>query len=639
MPRILVVTSMYPPQHLGGYELQCRDAVRDWEAAGHEVHVLCADLRLPGRPEPAPDDEPRVRRTLRAYWEDHELLRPSLPERLRIERHDGAELRRAVADVRPDVVSVWQLGAMPLSLAATIVGTGIPAVFVVCDDWLLYGPRIDPWTALWSTVPRGVAAVASQILRSPTGPGDLGTAGRFVFCSATTRARAVEHGRWVLVDTHVVPLGVDTTDFPVLEAADDRPWSWRLLAPGRIDERKGLADAIASLQHLPAAATLDIVGWGDRSHLAELRALAASLGVADRVRFDAVERSELRDRYLAADCTLFPVVWDEPFGIVPLEAMASGSPVVATGRGGSGEHHEHDVNALLVPTNDPHAIAAAVRLLASGPGRRRRLVTAGLATAARLTSARTTAALLDHHLAVAGTTRTAPPPSVTGMRRFWDEKGRTNAAWYVDTSLDHDDPDMDRFFATGEEIVRHAVDDAPVAPSAHRRAVEIGSGLGRICLALRERFDEVIGIDVAPSMVEQARELVTADGIRFEVGDGAGLHTIEDASVDLVLSFTVFQHIPDPAVIEAYIAESGRVLRPGGVLAFQWNDEADPRRWRLRRAVGRFRPERFDRHDPAFFGCTVPVARIRKAVEAAGCEVARIDGDGTLWSWCWATRR
>jgi glycogen(starch) synthase len=640
MARLLVLTSMYPPQHLGGYELQCHDAVRASEAAGHEVHVLCSDVRHPGRPEPRPADEPRVRRSLRMYWRDHELLEPPWRDRLAIEHTDNEELRRAIAELHPDVVSVWQLGAMPLSLVATLVEAGVPAVFVVCDDWLLYGPRVDPWTAGWHRVPRPLRERAARVLGTPTSPGDIGGAGRFVFCSETTRRRAEEHGAWAFPDAHVVHLGVDTHDFPILGSADERPWTWRLLAPGRIDERKGLADAIGALALLPDEATLDIVGWGDAHHLAELRSLAVTLGVHDRVRFDAVERADLRERYLAASCTLFPVVWDEPFGIVPLEAMASGSPVVATGRGGSGEFLRHDGNSLLFPAGDRHALAAAVRLLARDPALRTRLVSAGLETAAATTSARTASALLAHHLDVIGTARPRPgSTAVQAMRTYWDRKARTNAAWYVDTSLDFDAPDMNRFFETGARVVAHALDDAPALPAEHGRAVEIGCGLGRICLSLRERFDQVVGFDIAPEMVRQAGALVTDPAISFVTGDGATLRPLEEASVDFVLSFTVFQHIPDPAVIESYIVDAGRVLRPGGVLAFQWNNQAPPWRWRLQHVVARHRPERFDRNDPAFVGTTVATSRIRAAVEAGGCSVDAIRGDGTLWAWCWATRR
>src|SRR5580700_10743116 len=94
------------------------------------------------------------------------------------------------------------------------------------------------------------------------------------------------------------------------------------------------------------------------------------------------------------------------------------------------------------------------------------------------------------------------------MRTYWDEAARTNAAWYVDTSLDYDSPDMAQFFETGRTVVSVALDDAPAAPARFDTAVEIGSGLGRICAALAARFDHVIGIDISSEMIDRAHELV-----------------------------------------------------------------------------------------------------------------------------------
>src|SRR3954465_1282285 len=90
------------------------------------------------------------------------------------------------------------------------------------------------------------------------------------------------------------------------------------------------------------------------------------------------------------------------------------------------------------------------------------------------------------------------------MRRYWDERAKENAAWYVDTSLHYDDPDLDQFFATGRKIVDQALTHAPDDWTPAGLAVEIGSGLGRIALALADRFDKVIGVDISPEMIQQA---------------------------------------------------------------------------------------------------------------------------------------
>jgi glycosyltransferase involved in cell wall biosynthesis len=141
-----------------------------------------------------------------------------------------------------------------------------------------------------------------------------------------------------------------------------------------------VAFAIEALTALPDEATLVIAGGGDAEHQAELRALTDRLGLQQRVTF----RGPVDDTaavYAQADALVFPVTWDEPFGLVPLEAMASGRPVVATGTGGSGEYLRDGENSLLVTPGDAGAIAGAVRRLADDEPLRAQLVTAGLETA------------------------------------------------------------------------------------------------------------------------------------------------------------------------------------------------------------------------------------------------------------------
>jgi glycosyltransferase involved in cell wall biosynthesis len=114
--------------------------------------------------------------------------------------------------------------------------------------------------------------------------------------------------------------------------------------------------------------------------------MARARGLEDRVRFDGpVARSRLAEAYGEADALVFPVRWNEPFGLVPLEAMSCGTPVVATGTGGSAEYLADGSNCLLFERDQPAALAAAVRRLAGDAQLRARLRAGGLETAAGLT--------------------------------------------------------------------------------------------------------------------------------------------------------------------------------------------------------------------------------------------------------------
>jgi len=390
---------MYPPHHLGGYELSCRDVMDRLRARGHEITVLTTTMRVGGVEEEPNERAHGIRRDLFFYWEDHELLSPPLRRRLEIERANREALRSALQAARPDVVSVWNMGAMSLGLLTSLVEMDIPIVFAVCDDWLVYGPHLDAWSRLFAGR-KWLARVARSILRVPTAPPALSDAGAFCFVTDFIRRRAKESARVDPRISTVVYSGIDRADFPPV-VHDSRPWTGRLLCVGRLDERKGLDIAMNALAQLPEGTTLEILGRGDAAHRARLDEIANRLGIAQRVHFNVAPRSDLKDHYRAADVVLFPVLWDEPFGLVPIEAMACATPVVATGMGGSAEFLEHERNCLLTTPGDPRELAAAVTRLATDPALRARLVESGLTLADELTTDRLADTFEAWHVAAA----------------------------------------------------------------------------------------------------------------------------------------------------------------------------------------------------------------------------------------------
>jgi glycogen synthase len=396
--RILSVGNLYPPHHLGGYELMWRSAVEHMRARGHDVRVLTTDHRV-ARPDPDLPEHDDVHRELRWYWREHEFPRLGMRERVALERHNARVLERHLADLHPDVVNWWAMGGMSLSLVARVPSRGRPAVGVVVDDWMLYGPKVDAWQrALARLGPLGPAL--GRLAGAPA-IGDLGSAASWLFVSETCRRHAA--GIWRLDQAEIVPGGVDPELFP---RAPERQWGWRLLYLGRIDERKGIATAVRALQALPQA-TLRVVGEGDQQHRRELRELARELAVAERVEWGRAARGEVAATYADADAILFPVLWEEPWGLVPLEAMAVGRPVIATGRGGSGEYLRDGENCLVyAPADDPGALAAAVKRLVADQALRRGLREGGFATAARFTEERFNDGVAAAIEAAAGADRT-----------------------------------------------------------------------------------------------------------------------------------------------------------------------------------------------------------------------------------------
>jgi glycogen synthase len=408
--RILVVTSMYPPHHYGGYELSCRDVVTGLRARGHHVEVLTSNLRVAGVDETPDERATGVRRHLEIYWRDHVVLKPSLRRRLQIERHNQAALRTALEEVRPEVVSVWAMGAMSFGLLTTLAASDIPVLAYACDEWPYYGPHIDAWGAMFLDRPRA-AALAHRLLGVAGPLPDIGQRFTWCFVSDTMRRHAIERSRFSFPDTTVVWSGIDTDDFPLPVASPEtRPFGWHILYVGRIDPRKGIDTVVRALPLLEPAATLEVLGTGEQPELDRLHALVEQLGLAGRVTFGSVPRSALRARYAAADVAVFPSKWQEPFGLVPLEAMTCDTPVVATGTGGTGEFLADGVNMLLHAPGDHEGLAAAITRLAGDPELRRRLVLAGRKTAAELTNDRLVDVLERWHAAVADRFADGRPP-------------------------------------------------------------------------------------------------------------------------------------------------------------------------------------------------------------------------------------
>lgn len=370
---------MYPPHHLGGYEVIWQGAMEHLREHGFRVRILTTQHRNPDVADGSED--PDVYRELDWYWRDHEWRRLGLAARFRLERANAAIFDRHLAQFKPDVVTWWPVGGMSLGLIERVRRRRIPALLFVLDPWFAYGPRHDLWLRASSRL-RPLTALVERATGLPTRV-DYATSGRWVFCSRAMRTETLAAGLVGADDTILTP-GVERSFLEQPRETEPPPWRWRLLYVGRVVEQKGVLTAIEGLASLPAEATLTIVGDGDRGYRSTLERAAARLGIAERVTFvPARPRDELPAVYRAADVVVHPVGWSEPWGLVPLEAMALGRPVLATGRGGSGEYLVGEQNALLFAPGDAGALATAVRRLAGDSRLRARLTEAGLETASR----------------------------------------------------------------------------------------------------------------------------------------------------------------------------------------------------------------------------------------------------------------
>jgi D-inositol-3-phosphate glycosyltransferase len=356
------------------------------DAGGQNVHVaaLAAALGRLGdevvvhtrRDDP---DEPRRVRLAHNVEVDHVDAGPAevLPKD-ELLPHMGAfasELREVWSERPPDVVHAhfWMSGLAALDAAGAL---GIPVVQTFHALGVVkrrHQGAADPSPPERLAIERRIARDADRIVATCTDE-------VFELLRMGADRRTIT----------VVPCGVDLRRFGPDGPVEARhPGRARLVVACRLVERKGIGNAIEALARVPDA-ELHVAGGPDAADLdrdpqaRRLRALARRLGVEDRlVLRGSVDRDAMPALLRSADAVVC-APWYEPFGIVPLEAMACGVPVVATAVGGQIDSVVHDGTGLHVPPRDPQALAAAVRSLLADPVRARELGEAGVRRARRL---------------------------------------------------------------------------------------------------------------------------------------------------------------------------------------------------------------------------------------------------------------
>ena len=273
----------------------------------------------------------------------------------------AAYLRHAWAAERPDVVHshFWMRGLATLEAAKPLA---IPAV----HTFHALGAEKRRFQGAADTSPDTRIAEEERIVRS---------ADRVI---ATSSAEVFEvlrmgaHPRSV----RIVPCGVDVALFtPEGPCEERRSEPKRIVALSRLVPRKGIADVIEALVAIPDA-ELVVAGGGEGPDLLRdpeaqrLSALASRCGVADRVSFRGrVERDAVPPLLRSADVVVC-TPWYEPFGIVPLEAMACGVPIVVSSVGGLVDTVLDGTTGIHVPPRSPHRLAEALNDLLADEARR-----------------------------------------------------------------------------------------------------------------------------------------------------------------------------------------------------------------------------------------------------------------------------
>lgn len=414
--RLLVVSNLYPPNVIGGYERLCYDAVSGLARRDHRITVLTSSFG--NKVEDFPGQV--VRRSLRLLIGDG-IYRPfegDAAAREAINRANLTVLRQSIAETRPEIIFAWNLFFLDRSMLDALAGSGIGVVLMLTDNWLITMEKPHFWASFFRDhvlgdrpfAPTATPAAAARDRRSSllargrrwllnrvgprTPPAVSGIAEarvnfpfRAIFGSNFVRdlydasGIAFAHG-------HVVHNGVSQDGYATRPARDRtalvEPGELRLLFVGRLVDLKGVHTTVEALPLLSpdelgvTRVRLAIVGdMRDAAYVRQLRETIERSGAANRITMQPpVPEEALFDLFQAHDLYLFPSLY-EPFSLTLIHALASGIPTIASRAGGNVEIVREGETGLLFEKSSAQDLARAVRALACDPALRARVATAG----------------------------------------------------------------------------------------------------------------------------------------------------------------------------------------------------------------------------------------------------------------------
>ncbi len=358
--RILMVTWEYPPRIVGGIARHVEEL--SWALAdrGHEVHVVTAAFG--GAPAEEEYNGVRVYRT-EPYSPVHDFV------------HWVHQLNAAMYDRAANLIGDW-LAAVP-DTKRLDVSHGL---LLHAHDWVAHFAAVRlkhafrvPMVATVHATEHGrnqgihtdqqryIASVEQELVTE---------AWRVIVCSSFMRdeVQRALGAPWDKID--VIPNGIRAEkfdfEFPADEATAFRrnyaaPEEHLVVFSGRMVREKGahlLLEAAKILRQTGVPVKLVVVGGGERSHLEQQ---AQELGIASAVYFTGFVPDDVLLRlYRVADAACFPSLY-EPFGIVALEAMAAGTPVIVSDAGGLREVVEHDRTGTVVWSGNVDSLVWGLR--------------------------------------------------------------------------------------------------------------------------------------------------------------------------------------------------------------------------------------------------------------------------------------
>lgn len=394
--KVLIVSNLYPPHYIGGYELRCAQFVKSLHQAGYQVRVLTSTYKLPTNGTGAPACRTEavggvlVERSLRYYPLD------PLPTRfhtLTLAKRQLADARRFIQvleEFQPDIVNWWNIEGLTKAILPIPAARHIPDLCCVDDTWLIseYGlcGENEPlswfrfWQGTWGPsffrpfLPRVLASWEKRTLRQgiPTKPFP-NRPKHVCFVSEFMRYEHVKAGM-VFPSSEVIYGGVSPEHFYVQRPVLHKNDGLRFLYAGYVDPNRGLHIIVEALGLLPPElrerVQLSIAQSGPphpTEYTEQVKARIEELGLSGRVRFlGKIRHDNMPQVYRDHDVLLSASVRREGLPMNMMEAMCAGCAVITTGSGGAIEIADL-ADLPLFPREHPIALSRLIAKLLRDP--------------------------------------------------------------------------------------------------------------------------------------------------------------------------------------------------------------------------------------------------------------------------------
>jgi glycogen synthase len=336
--KVLVVSNLYPPDFVGGYELGCCQVVDSLRSRGHEVRVLTSVPRVPVTAVP------HVRRKLKFgfdRWSVYYLsniapvsARLHEAESLQINANNVYSLIEELEDFQPDVVYLWMLtGLGGLGLVGCVNYLQVPWVWHLMDDVPLN---------MCKSQAKLIPVLAREFTRQ--------VRGSYLACSQQLINEIESGGVPLNGQVEIIPNWI-TDHMVTARTAYLQGETLKIVSAGQIAWYKGTDLIIEAAGLLRDSGYrnfhVDLYGRGEE---ATYRAIVLRLGLSDHVTFQGPRsQAELRALFEHYDLFAFPTWEREPFAFAPLEAAAAGCVPVMSQICGNSEWMVDRVHCLKAP--------------------------------------------------------------------------------------------------------------------------------------------------------------------------------------------------------------------------------------------------------------------------------------------------